>query len=308
MGEPSRPEPGLLASLKDVSLVARYHFYRAVRTRSALNLCALFTLCAAGTSIAFRQILKAMEDMTSRTLGVPQTETPGAMFDSLRVQGDLESMLEAMLGNAELVQWALSMPYMTITWVWGGLGLVPFLSAAVGSEAVSPDLASGTVRYEALRTGRLELVGGRFLGLAMLVLVAIALSTLAPFCVAVFWMAEQPAFLQFTSLLAFIPRLWLWSLPFVALGLTCSCLVSNVNWARLGSGVAVVLTWGLWRLVDQVEEGSVWADLVVLLLPQGWIMGMWGSGLDWLFAGVVLFAIAVTYLLPGNWLLGRRDL
>ncbi len=304
----SRPDPSPLQSLGDTLLVARFHFARAVRTRSALNLCALFTLCATGSAIGFRQILKAMEDMASKTLGVPRTDTPGAMFDTLRMQGDLESMLEAMMGNVELVEWALSTPYMTVTWAWSGLGLIPFLAAAVGADAVSPDLAGRTIRYEALRTGRLEIVGGRFLGLAVLVLIAIALSISAPWCVAVFWMAEQPPLLQLTTLVAFIPRLWVWSLPFVALGLSCSCMVTNVNWARLFSAVTVVGTWIGWRLADHYGEGHTWGDLVILLLPQGWIQALWGAGLGWATAGVVLAAIGVCYAVPGHALLARRDL
>ncbi|GEM_PF-1083159 len=308
MAGPGRPDPSPLQSLTDTLLVARFHFARAVRTRSALNLCALFTLCATGSAIGFRQILKAMEDMASRTLGVPTTDTPGAMFDTLRVQGDLESMLEAMLGNVELVEWALTTPYMTVTWAWSGLGLIPFLAAAVGANAISPDLAGRTIRFEALRTGRLEIVGGRFLGLAVLVLIAIALSISAPLAVAMFWMAEQPALRQLTTLLAFVPRLWFWSLPFVALGLSCSTMVSNVNWSRLFSAGAVVLTWIGWRAADHYGEGQAWSDLVILLLPQGWIAGLWGPGTGWLTAGIVLAAIGVTYAIPGHWLLSRRDL
>lgn len=302
------PDPSPLQSLSDTLLVARFHFARAVRTRSALNLCALFTLCAAGSAIGFRQILKAMEDMASKTLGVPHTDTPGAMFDTLRRQGDLESMLEAMLGNVELVEWALSTPYMTVTWSWSGLGLIPFLAAAVGADAIAPDLAARTIRYEALRTGRLEILGGRFLGLATLVFIAILLSTSAPLVVSLCWMADQPPVAQLTTLLAMVPRLWVWSLPFVALGLSCSCLVSNVNWARLFSAVTVVLTWVGWRLAEHYGEGQAWSDLVILLLPQGWIDGLWGPGLGWVTAGVVLAAIGVTYAVPGHLLLSRRDL
>ena len=302
------PEPTPLASLADTLLVARFHFARSVRTRSALNLCALFTLCATGSAIGFRQILKAMEDMASKTLGVPRTDTPGAMLDTLRRQGDLASMLEAMLGNVELVEWALSTPYMTVTWAWSGLGLIPFLAAAVGSEAVSPDLAGRTVRFEALRTGRLEIVGGRFLGLAALVLIAIALSICAPLTVALFWMVEQPAVPQLLTLLAFVPRLWVWSLPFLALGVSCSCLTNNVNWARLFAAVVVVLTWVGWRLADHYGADQLWSEAVILLLPQGWIPDLWGPGLGWLTSGLVLGALGLSYAIPAHLLLTRRDL
>ncbi len=306
--ERSTPDPSPLASLADTLLVARFHFARSVRTRSALNLCALFTLCATGSALGFRQILQAMEDMASKTLGVPRTDTPGAMLDTLRRQGDLASMLEAMLGNIELVEWALSTPYMTVTWAWSGLGLIPFLAAAVGAEAVSPDLAARTIRFEALRTGRLEIVGGRFLGLATLVFIAIALSICAPLSVALLWMAEQPAVPQFVTLVAFVPRLWVWSLPFLALGLSCSCLTNNVNWARLFAAVVVVLTWVGWRLADHYGDGQLWSEAVILLLPQGWIPDLWGPGLGWISTGVVLGAIGLTYAIPGHLLLARRDL
>ncbi len=302
------PAPGPVESLTDTWLVARFHLARAVRSRSALNLCALFALTAAGSAIAFRQILKAMENMASKSLGVPETDTPGAMFETLRLQGDLLSMLEAMMGSTELVEWALATPYMTITWAWGGLGLVPFLAAAVGADAVSPDLAGRTIRFEALRTGRLELVSGRFLGLALLVLVAITLSALAPFCVAIFWMVEQPAGAQLATLMQFVPRLWFWSLPFLAIGVSCSCLFTNVNWARLISGVFVVATWVLWRLAEHYGEGAAWGDLVPMILPQGWVLGMWGPGVGWLTVGVVLAALSAAYGVPGYLLLERRDL
>ena len=94
----------------------------------------------------------------------------------------------------------------------------------------------------------------------------------------------------------------------VALGLSCSCLVSNVNWARLFSAGAVVLTWVGWRLADHYGEGHAWGDLVILLLPQGWLIGLWGPGLGWLTAALVLGAIGMTYAVPGHLLLRRRDL
>ena len=197
---------------------------------------------------------------------------------------------------------------MTITWFWGGLGLVPFLAAAVGAESVSPDLSAGTIRFEAMRTGRLEIVLGRYLGMALLVLVAISLSIAAPFCMAVFWMAEQPVFLQFTSLVVFVPRLWLWSLPFVAVGLSCSCLVKNVNWARLSSAGIVVSTWMIAGLLGFYGDGAAWSSLLGSLLPQGWLSGLWGPGYGWLLSGVVLVALGVAFVLPGYLLLHRRDL
>jgi len=207
-----------------------------------------------------------------------------------------------------LVEWAMSLPYMTITWVWGGMGLVPFLAAAVGAEGVAPDLSARTIRFEAMRTGRLEIVGGRYLGMCLLVLIAITLSVVAPFCVAVFWMADQPVLLQFTSLLAFVPRLWLWSLPFVALGLSCSCLVKNVNWARLGSTIATVFTWVASSLNAYWGDDATWSTLLGLLLPQGWLGELWGPGFGWAVGGLVLGAIGVSFVVPGYFFLQRRDL
>ena len=292
-----------LASLRDTFIVARFHLRRALRTRSAVGLCLIYTLVTTGSAWIFTRVLLEVEKQVARMLMVPEVSKPGTMLDTLRERGDLADMFDDFLEDPGQVSWALDQPFLTVIHFWICLGAMPFLAAAAGAETVSPHIRNRAIRFESLRTGRLELVAGRFLGQAVLIGVALFLAVGGTWAVAMLAMVEQPPLLQLTSLLAITPRIWIWSLPFLGLGMACSQLFSNVNFARS-------FGWILWgRLHSYWLRDLGWlTDLVAPLMPHDYALDLWGPGWAWASSGGILAAIGLAATLAAYPLFRRRNL
>jgi ABC-type transport system involved in multi-copper enzyme maturation permease subunit len=301
-----------LRSLGDTAIVARFQLLRALRTRTALLLCLSYMLVATGGSWLFTRILLQVEHAAARTLRVPETDRPGAMLEVLRGRGELRDFFSDLLGDPGLVDWAMELPFLTVIHFWLGLGFLPFLALAVGADAVSPDLRERTLRWELVRTGRLELLFGRLLALSALAALAVVCSGLGTWLVAMLAMVKQPPLQQATSLLALSPRLLAWSLPWVGVGIACSQLTATVNLARslaLFTGFASWIAWGwLSGEIPRWQSPGWLSDLLSPLLPQGWMLQLWGPGTDWTLAAAVLTALAAVGMLSGYPLFSRKDL
>ena len=237
-------------SLRDTLLVTRAQLARAIRTRSMVVLCMAYALFCCGGAYMFTRAIHEMEKVAARTLGVPTTARPGSMLDVLQERGDIQQMLDSMLDNPQLVQWALDLPILSVFFFWFGLGVIPFLGVTSGADSISSSIRDRSIRFELVRTGRLEVVVGRFLGQAALSFIALFIAALGTWIVALTAMVQQPALEQGATLLEFSLRLWTWSLPFVALGVACSQLTESSQWSRvMGLGV-VILSWVLFSYTN----------------------------------------------------------
>lgn len=298
-------------SLLDALIVAYYQLLRAIRTRSALTILVLYALMATGGALGFVNILHQLEKQVAKILHVPVTETPGAMMEALKEDPDFRSMLVMLLGDQrELLDWALGMPVLTLTHFWICLGLLPALAATVGAEAVSGDAQSRALRFELVRTGRLELVLGRLLGHAVLLALGLLVADVCVWLVAMLAMVGNPPLAQATTLLALTPRLWVWCLPFLGLGTAVSLLTSNLNLARVGALAVSQTTWVLFAFAwsDNDYLPDVMKDLLLPALPQGWVLGLWGPGPGWLVPAVALLGLALVYTLSTTPVFGRKKL
>lgn len=300
----------MLGSLRDAGLIAWFHLRRALRTRSAVVLALANALIAGGGAWFFTRVLLELERAAARTLRVPETKRPGAMLDTLREQDQLSDILRPLVGSDELLEWALQLPVLTPIHFWLALGVMPFLAVALGAETVAPDVRDRSLRYELVRTGRLELLLGRFAGQALLLGLATVVAAGGTWLISATVMVQQPLLAQAASLLGLTPRLWLWALPFLGLGVAASQLTGNVNVARaLGLGAALASWIGFGILQSPWgEEHPVLVDLVEPLLPQGWMMDLWGPGLGWWSSGLVLGALGVVFALLAWPVFGRRNL
>jgi hypothetical protein len=299
-----------LASIRDTLIVARFHLRRALRTRSALGLCLVYSLVTTSGAWIFTRVLLELEKQVARMLMVPEVSKPGTMLDTLRERGDLAEMFGDFLDEPGQVAWALDQPFLTVAHFWICLGAMPFLAAAAGAETVSPSIRNRAIRFESLRTGRLELVAGRFVGQAVLIGVALFLAIGGTWIVAMVAMTNQPPLLQLTSLMAITPRIWVWSLPYLGLGLACSQLFANVNFARSMALAGIVFGWILWGVLHSYWMRDLgWiTDLIAPLMPHDYALNLWGPGWAWTSSGAILVAIGLAATLAAYPLFRRRNL
>jgi len=275
-----------LNSLRDTFVVGRFHLMRSLRTRSALLLCLALTTASMGGAWVFVQVLHQFESATARALMVPETSKPGAMYSALQEREEFIEFMTEIVKSPERLEWAFSLPFLSITHFWLLLGILPFLAAAAGSEVLTGDVKDRSLRYEILRTGRIEVVMGRFLGQLALVFVAVIVASLGTWVIAMTCMIQQDPIQQMASLLTMAPRLCAWSVPFLGAGVAISQIAGSPNGSRalaIGATIFSFIGWGVlqsrWGLDLPL---GMFRHLVEPLFPQEYMFGLWGAGFAWL--------------------------
>jgi hypothetical protein len=276
-----------------------------------MALFALYGLATGGAAYLFTSFMWAMENGIAKTLGVPQTKKPGAMMDQLIESESFRSMLEGMVGSEAALEQVLQVPILAVFNLWFGFLLIPFFAATTSAESLSLDIGTRALRFEALRTGRLELVLGRYLGQLVLTGGATALSVFGVWAVGMYAMVGNEPLDLFAWLCWLSARAWFFSMPFVGIGIACSQLT---GWPMVARVMALAGTAGSWvffwlgKWLQQ--EGEFWAvvgDLVMQVLPQGWMMQMW-EPTGWLVPAVVYCVLGPVFALAGFVVFARRDL
>jgi hypothetical protein len=297
--------------VRDVVLVARFEVLRAVRTWRAVALLALYGIASGGAAWLFTRLVWVLENTVARQLGVAETEVPGAMLDRLVASETWREVVGAMTGAPHLVERIVQIPPLAMFDLWFGFLLVPFFAASASAECLAIDVQSRAIRYEALRTGRLELVLGRFAGQLFLTSAATLLSVIVAWAVGLGFMVVERPLELLSWLLAFAPRAWAFSVPFVAIGVAASQVTASPAWARVLALGGTAGSWTLFGLARWAEaEGwlPIASDLALQLLPQGWLRGLWEPGAGWLASAGACLALGGAILSLGYVRFARRDL
>lgn len=297
-------------SLRDVSLVARFEVLRAIRTWRAHALLLLYAIAYGGASYMFIAVLHAMENTVAKQMGVATTNKPGALLDKLVESEMFEEMVVAMTGNDAVLDMVTQLPPLALFGMWFGLLLIPFFAASSAAECLSIDLGSRALRFEALRTGRFELLLGRFVGQLVLTGLATLVALVVVWGMGMAFMVGHTALGLATWLAMLTTRAWLFSIPFAGLGVAASSLTTSPAWARV---MAIGVTAGTWVafVVARFFEGgdyAILADLALQLLPQGWMNGLWEPGFGWLSSALVLVALGMAAVGVGQARFATRDL
>ena len=297
--------------MRDIVLVAHFELLRALRTWRAVALIVLFAVASGGSTYLFTRMVGFLENQMADQLAVPRTQTPGAMLDELLTSDSWREIVQGMVGAPELVDLLLEVPPLAMFNLWFGFLLVPFFAASASAECIAIDVQSRAIRYEVLRTGRLEMVLGRWLGQTAVTLTALLASVGAAFGVGLGFMVIADPIGLLGWLLWFSLRSAAFALPFIGVGIAASQLTASPAWARVIAVGATALTWvgyGLARRWES-EPGLQWvSDLLLQVLPQGWLQGLWTPGAQWLTAAVALLGLALVFAAIGYLRFARRDL
>jgi ABC-type transport system involved in multi-copper enzyme maturation permease subunit len=294
--------------LRETLWVGWYETVESVRTR-LFQIVILAYIGAVGASNAlFVAVVKEMEEHAAEAMGVPATTRPGAMLGSLVEQGELDEMVEFIGGNTELLQW-----HPLVLWASAsGMFILPAVLTFTSATSLAEEVKTRSIRYLACRTGRLQIGLGKFLGQLQLGLVAVLCGGVVSLAIGGLAMTGLPLGRIALELLELTPRILLFSVPMVGLGLCASQLMSSGNAARI---VALIGLIGL-QILDSYLANKVGldtagrlADLARMLLPaHGW-SAYWS--LDWteLLGGMGRsLALGLLYFSAGFMYFQRRDL
>ena len=300
-----------LTSLRDTLLVARFELLRNLRTWRAVALCALYLTATAGGAYIFTRGLLAMETAAAEVLMVPATEKPGAMTDKLIERGDIEKLVGEMVSDdSDVVERLMRWPLLTWFHVWLAMLLIPFLAVTTSAECIALDLRSRALRYECVRTGRLEFVFGRFLGQVLLMSAASLLSVTGTWVVGMTAMVGNDPLELAGTLLSVTPLVIALTLPFVGVGVAFSQVTTSPNVARVLGLIAVVGSWMVTGLAYELSDGWAWWFWSPLqyALPQEWMWMLWKPFPQWALATAVLVVLGMTVTALGFPFFHRRDL
>lgn len=305
----SPPPPGLWVSTRDALLVARFELIRAVRTWQALALIAMYLVATGGGGWIFVQILAEAEGALADTLRVARAPYPGTLTAELVHNSTFREMVGAMVGDDRLVDTVLAWPFLAVFHLWLSLLIVPYLATFTSAESISADLRTRAVRFELLRTGRLELAVGRFVGQALLTLFAGLLAGSVTVAVGLGFMAAQsPIDLAWGAAVMSL-RAWSWGLPFVGIGLLCSQLTASPAWARVLAIGATSGTWVAYGLTTWAAHAGygVWVAPIKAVLPSVWVRMLWEGGLNTGAAALYFASLGLAATWLGHQWRSRRD-
>ncbi|NCG19379.1 MAG: hypothetical protein GWP91_10260 [Rhodobacterales bacterium] len=299
----------LLGALRDIFIVAQFEVLRAIRTWRAMALFFLYAIAASGAAYIFTQVVLAIENGLAKQLGVPETQVAGAMLTELMSSDTFRSLLEGMVGSEAAVEHVLNVPVLAVFNLWFSFALIPFFAASASAESVSIDLRSRSLRFEALRTGRMELILGRYVGQLVLTGIASMLSIFGVFAVGMWFMRGNDPVVLMGWLFWLTLRAWFFSMPFAGVGVAASQLTTSPAWARV---MAVGITAGSWLLYGfanwmSANEYPIIADLLFQILPQGWMHQLW-EPTAWILPAIVCSVLGPVAVLVGFIRFAGRDL
>lgn len=299
----------LLASSRDALLVGRFEVLRAIRTWRVLALIIALLAVTLMQTWAFISIIRELESSLADTLGVATTSRPGMMMDQIRQNDEIISVLAGMVGSKDTVRDLLHLPLLAIWELGFGMGVLPLIAAGASAESVAIDVGTKAIRFEALRTGRAEIVAGRFLGQVLLMALALAVSLAGSWALGVIGMVGHTPWGLAAGMVWVFPRLLVWCVPFIGIGVFTSQLTASPAWAR---ALAIVLL-GVTYVIAGVRSmlGQPWAtigDALAPLLPQTWSADLFQPGAGWLISACCCVGLGVAYSAVGSVRFLRRDL
>jgi ABC-type transport system involved in multi-copper enzyme maturation permease subunit len=301
---------------RDVALVARYELAEAVRSRLLLVMVLLFVGAGGVAAWSFSELVQSVEDNTARVTGAPTARRPGATMRRIRESGSYRQGLRIFLRDDQKADYFAAIPPIVTFFAYFSFYVLPFLVLFTSADTISTEVASRSIRYAVLRTGRLEFALGKAVGQALIVVGVTALAAVVFFAIAWASLAAFEPGATALGLMAFWPRVLLYLLPFLAWALFASMVTAGVNAARavsLGGGVALSIVAGLVATPPRwLQGGAVFStvrDLFGYLTPFGHYKGLAyppGGAL----AGDVVVCLALTalYFAAGFSWLRKRDL
>jgi ABC-type transport system involved in multi-copper enzyme maturation permease subunit len=218
------------------------------------------------------------------------------------------------VGNQEKADWFAAIPPMVVFFAWAAFKLTPGLVLFTSAETIAAEVASRSIRYSVLRTGRLSFALGKMAGQALILAGVTALQAAAFYGVAWMTLDGFEAGANAAGLLSYWPRIFFYLLPFLSWSMFASMVTASTNLARLvsiGGGLVLAILAGL-ASSTSMRKGPVtdalW-DLASYLTPFGHQEGLFYPPGGRLGGDVaVCLSLTVLYFAMGFAVLRRRDL
>jgi ABC-type transport system involved in multi-copper enzyme maturation permease subunit len=219
-------------SLRGALLVARFDLGESLRSRKAIVLLILYVAGAVLGTLLFVELLRALEIVMADALAVARTRRPGAMTETMMSSTQLRDVLEGWTGDPELAASLVTTPPIALFYGWLSMAFVPVLVVLTSAEAISGELATGSVRFSLTRVDRSAWAAGKALGQAALLAVGIGLGSIGAFIVGAIRLGSFEALPTALALLSYSGSALVYGLAWLSLVLGASQLTASVPGSR----------------------------------------------------------------------------
>ncbi|HEY8430681.1 MAG TPA: ABC transporter permease subunit [Sandaracinaceae bacterium] len=300
-----------MRSIRDALLVAAFDLGESLRSRKVLVLLALYVAGAVAAAFIFTEVLQQVEEELAAQLLVARTDTPGSLTQAVMESPELERVLARLVDDEALARELLRVPPIALLYGWFALTFGPAFVALASSDAISAEVASGSVRFSLFRTDRGAWAFGKLLGQAAMLAASVALGAAAAWITGWARLASFAPFESALYLVRYAGTSYVYAFTHLGLALGVSQLTRSVPWSRalgLLALVGVSAAHG-WLSRDSVREAApVLADSVRVLFPAAHRLDLWRPAAGEVLPAVVfLLALGVTYFAIGHARFARRD-
>lgn len=291
--------------------VALFELAAAVRTRRAIVLVALYLAWSLlGMSGAITALGK-MEDRLAEILQVEKVEgKSGVVSAALWKSKPFQQLVRSVVGDSLIYDDIVGKHPAELIYAWIVFLAVPLLTVLVATRRVAEEVKSGAAKYMLLRVTRLEWTLGKYLGIALLMLVGLLIGAVAAWIVAAFRLsgADIPALLP--AMVVWSVKAWFLSLAWLGLALGVSHLFKS---GAKADAVAILLMIAF-SVVPAILKGfgSAWLGgkllVLVRLFPSSVDAALWRSSFLPVAASATwLVMLGLLYLSVGHAVFARRD-
>jgi ABC-type transport system involved in multi-copper enzyme maturation permease subunit len=291
--------------------VALFELAAAVRTRRAIVLVALYLAASLlGMSGAITALGK-MEDRLAEILQVEKVEgKSGVVSAALWKAKPFQQLVRSVVDDSLIYDDIVGKHPAELIYAWIVFLAVPLLTVLVATRRVAEEVKSGAAKYMLLRVTRLEWTLGKYLGIALLMLVGLLIGAIAAWIVAAFRLsgADIPALLP--AMIVWSVKAWFLSLAWLGLALGVSHLFKS---GAKADAVAILLMIAFSVVPAILKDfGSAWLGgkllVLVRLFPSSVDAALWRSSFLPVAASATwLVMLGLLYLSVGHAVFARRD-
>ena len=251
-------------------------------------------LCMNGTISA----LGRMEDELVRVLRLPASEQTGIVSETLWKSNSFRKMIAAGVDNRLVFEDITHCHPVELLYAWFAFFCAPILVVLVSGTRVAEDLRTGVARYMLVRTTRFEWSLGKYVGQALMIACALAVSAAGAWCVALCRLPAATAARLFLPMLGWGVSAWFYSLAWLGLALGLSHLTRSSMRATAFGILGVGACEALSHFFPEVE----------VVVPSGARMGLWRTSFTPQAVAVFhLVKLGLVYLAVGAAVFNRRD-
>lgn len=300
-----------MVSLYRIWQMALWEWGCAIRSRRALVVVAIYLVCAVLCMNGSVSVLSKMEAELTEVLQLPAADSTGVVSKALWNSKPFARLVRAVVGGGPVLDDIFGRHPVELLYAWFAFLCTPLLAMLVSATRVSDDLRSGAVRYMMVRMSRLEWALGKYVGQTMMVLAAMAVSSLGAAAVAFFLLSPGTAASLVWPMLGWGARAWLYSLSWIGIALGVSHLTRSPGRAS-AIGVFAVCVFGvIGASLGTLQAKFGWPEAVLHLeglLPSSSQPALWRFSWQPVAAGTFhLLVLGLSYLMAGVAIMMRKD-